>query len=68
MQPALINREEVQEILGGISRTTFYKKRKKWEQQGTPFPDELKEYSYVKGGMIYRKCDVINFCEKMGFI
>lgn len=68
MQPALINREKVQEILGGISRTTFYKKRKQWEQQGTPFPDEVKEFSPVKGGMIYRYGDVMAFCQKKGLI
>lgn len=38
IQPVLINRERVQEMLGGISRTTFYRKRKQWEQTGTPFP------------------------------
>ncbi|WP_263597683.1 hypothetical protein [Citrobacter freundii] len=38
IQPVLVNRERVQEMLGGISRTTFYRKRKQWEESGTPFP------------------------------
>ncbi|MFS6859018.1 hypothetical protein [Citrobacter freundii] len=34
IQPVLVNRERVQEMLGGISRTTFYRKRKQWEESG----------------------------------
>lgn len=36
IQPAIINRETVQAMLGGISRTTFWRKRRDWEQSGTP--------------------------------
>ena len=44
IQPAIINRETVQAMLGGISRTTFWRKRRYWEQNGTlslPLPRVL---------------------------
>lgn len=58
IQPVLINRERVQEMLGGISRTTFYRKRKQWEQTGTPFPKEVTELHPPKGGALFRYVEV----------
>lgn len=66
--PVLINREGVQQLLGGISRTTFYNKRKEWAQRNTPFPAEVAELNPAKGGSIYRYDEVIRFCHQMGFI
>ncbi len=65
--PILVNREAVQEMLGGISRSTFYKKRKEWESNGTPFPTEVKELNPAKGGAIFRYDEVMRFCQRMGF-
>ncbi|AJJ05981.1 helix-turn-helix domain-containing protein [Yersinia pseudotuberculosis] len=66
--PVLINRTAIQQMLGGISRTTFYQRRKTWEQQETPFPPEVKELSAPKGGALFRYQDVIKFCHDMGLI
>ncbi|HFL4080120.1 TPA: helix-turn-helix domain-containing protein [Escherichia coli] len=66
--PILINRERVQEMLGGISRTTFYRKRKQWEQSGTPFPREVEEIHPPKGGALFRYKEVIQFCKYKGLI
>ena len=60
IQPVLVNRERVQEMLGGISRTTFYRKRKQWEESGTPFPP--------KGGALFRYVEVIQFCKDKGLL
>ncbi|EBY1511222.1 helix-turn-helix domain-containing protein [Salmonella enterica subsp. enterica] len=68
IQPVLINRERVQEMLGGISRTTFYHKRKQWEQTGTPFPKEVTELHPPKGGALFRYVEVIQFCKDKGLI
>lgn len=50
IQPAIINRETVQAMLGGISRTTFWRKRRYWEQKGTPFPSPAPGTNPGKGG------------------
>ncbi|GAA0469353.1 helix-turn-helix domain-containing protein [Tatumella punctata] len=68
MQQILINREDIQNMLGGISRTTFYKKRKVWEKEGTPFPSTVPEFHASRGGAIYRYDEVIDFCKMKGFI
>jgi len=68
VSPILVNREAVQEMLGGISRSTFYNKRKEWKQKNTPFPEEVPGMPPVKGGSIYRYDEVIKFCRQMGFI
>lgn len=68
IKPVLINRESVQQLLGGISRSTFYNKRKEWAQKNTPFPDEVPELKPAKGGAIYRYEEVMQFCYRMGFI
>ncbi|ECZ3135431.1 helix-turn-helix domain-containing protein [Salmonella enterica] len=68
IQPVLINRERVQEMLGGISRTTFYRKRKQWEQTGTPFPKEVTELHPPKGGALFRYVEFIQFCKDKGLI
>ncbi|MDW2593241.1 helix-turn-helix domain-containing protein [Citrobacter braakii] len=67
-QPVLVNRERVQEMLGGISRTTFYRKRKQWEQSGTPFPQEVEEIHPPKGGALFRYVEVIQFCKDKGLL
>ncbi|WP_414146913.1 helix-turn-helix domain-containing protein [Erwinia sp. BNK-24-b] len=66
--PVLINREGVQQLLGGISRTTFYNKRKEWAQKNTPFPPEVSELKPAKGGALFRYEEVMKFCHAMGFI
>lgn len=68
IQPVLINRERVQEMLGGISRTTFYRKRKEWKQTATPFPAEVKEIHPPKGGSLYRYVEVVQFCKDKGLL
>lgn len=52
IQPAIINRETVQAMLGGISRTTFWRKRRYWEQKGTPFPSPAPGTNPGKGGAV----------------
>jgi len=66
--PVLINREGIQQLLGGISRSTFYNKRKEWAKKNTPFPTEVAELKPAKGGSIYRYEEVMQFCRQMGFI
>lgn len=68
IQPVLINRERIQEMLGGISRTTFYRKRKEWENSSTPFPKEVAELHPPKGGALYRYVEVIQFCRAKGLL
>lgn len=68
IQPVLVNRERVQEMLGGISRTTFYRKRKQWEESGTPFPQEVEEIHPPKGGALFRYVEVIQFCKDKGLL
>ena len=53
------------EMLGGISRTTFYRLRKKWENAGTPFPSPVTEIGTPKGGALYRYEEVMGFFRKM---
>ncbi|TBM25059.1 helix-turn-helix domain-containing protein [Hafnia alvei] len=65
-RPVLINRENVQKMLGGISRTTFYRRRKEWTRDGRPFPSEVQGVSVPKGGTLYRYDEVIQFCQSMG--
>lgn len=68
IQQVLVNRERVQEMLGGISRTTFYRKRKQWEESGTPFPQEVEEIHPPKGGALFRYVEVIQFCKDKGLL
>lgn len=64
----LICRTEIQEMLGGISRTTFYYKRKEWEKEGTPFPAPDKNHQPIKGGgTLYRYREVMNFFKSKGY-
>ncbi|ENB2657752.1 TPA: helix-turn-helix domain-containing protein [Escherichia coli] len=65
----LINREQVQKMLGGISKSAFFKLVKKWKDSGTPFPEPVKGMPALKrGGYLYRYQDVISFCKSMGFM
>ncbi|WP_414163898.1 hypothetical protein ACMGGS_18850 [Superficieibacter sp. BNK-5] len=66
LKPVLINRENVQAMLGGISRTTFWRKRQAWEKNGTPFPQPAPGTNPGKGGEQYRYCDVMRFFEAQG--
>ncbi|MDA8499776.1 hypothetical protein [Citrobacter sp. Igbk 17] len=68
IKPVIINRETVQQMLGGISRTTFYRKRKQWLAAGTPFPNKAPGTNPGRGGEQYRYCDVMRFMEAQGFI
>ena len=64
--PAIINRELVQSMLGGISRTTFWRKRQQWAAAGTPFPDPAPGTNPAKGGEQYRYCDVMRWLASQG--
>jgi len=68
IQPVLVNRENVQAMLGGISRTTFWRKRQAWERSGTPFPPPAPGTNPGKGGEQYRYCDVMRFFADQGLI
>ncbi|MCS0528942.1 helix-turn-helix transcriptional regulator [Klebsiella grimontii] len=68
LTPILITRTKVQEMLGGISRTTFYRLRKKWENAGTPFPSPVTEIGAPKGGVLYRYEQVMSFFSKMNLL
>lgn len=67
IQPAIINRETVQAMLGGISRTTFWRKRRYWEQKGTPFLPLPRELIRERGEQ-YRYCDVMRFFASQGLV
>ena len=65
----LINREQVQKMLGGLSKSAFFKLVKKWKDAGTPFPEPVNGMPALKrGGFLYRYQDVISFCKSMGFM
>lgn len=65
----LINREQVQKMLGGLSKSAFFKLVKKWKDAGTPFPEPVNGMPALKhGGSLYRYQDVISFCKSMGFM
>ncbi|EAB7491325.1 hypothetical protein EZW87_02795 [Salmonella enterica subsp. enterica serovar Muenchen] len=66
--PVIINRETVQQMLGGISRTTFYRKRIQWDAAGTPFPPKAPGTNAGRGGEQYRYCDVMRFMEAQGLV
>lgn len=66
--PVLITRTEIQKMLGGISRTTFWRLRKKWKEAGTPFPDEVRDISPPKGGALYRYAEVVGFFKAKGYL
>ncbi|WP_312740511.1 hypothetical protein [Cedecea neteri] len=68
IQPVVINRELVQQMLGGISRTTFWRKRQEWEKAGTPFPGKAPGTNPGKGGEQYRYCDVMRFLQSQGLV
>lgn len=65
LTPVLITRTKIHEMLGGISRTTFYRLRKKWENAGTPFPSLFTKIGAPKGGALYRYEEVMGFFRKM---
>ncbi|ELJ1273830.1 helix-turn-helix domain-containing protein [Escherichia coli] len=47
----LLSRPAICQMLGGISRGTFYNWRKKWEENGTPFPAPVDVLGTGKGVM-----------------
>ncbi|MGL5039998.1 MAG: hypothetical protein ACRC9N_10015 [Aeromonas sp.] len=65
--PALIRRCDIEQLLGGISRTTFHRRRKEWEEAGTPFPKPFGNWS-AKGGALWRRHEVIAFFVEHGMI
>ncbi|EFJ8659951.1 helix-turn-helix domain-containing protein [Escherichia coli] len=65
----LINREQVQKMLGGLSKSSFFKLVKKWKDSGTPFPDPVEGMPALKhGGFLYRYQDVMNFFKSIGLL
>ncbi len=60
----LLSRPAICRMLGGISRGTFYNWKKKWEENGTPFPAPI-EMGAGKTSM-YRYQDVMRFFDKVG--
>lgn len=64
----LITRTEVQKMLGGISRTTFYRMRQQWQLQGTPFPEPVLDIMPPKGGSLYRYAEVMAFFKARGYL
>ncbi|EHW6757525.1 helix-turn-helix domain-containing protein [Escherichia coli] len=61
----LLSRHAICRMLGGISRGTFYLWRKKWERNGTPFPDPVDVLGTGRGVM-YRYQDVMQFFDRIG--
>lgn len=68
IEPVLITRTEVQKMLGGISRTTFYRMRQHWQLQGTPFPESVRDIMPPKGGSLYRYVEVMAFFKARGYL
>lgn len=64
--PALIRRCDIEQMLGGIARTTFYRRRQEWAAQGTPFPKPLNWMA--KGGTLWRRHEVIAFLVERGLM
>jgi hypothetical protein len=64
--PALIRRCDIELMLGGIGRTTFYRRRQEWAAQGTPFPEPLNWMA--KGGTLWRRHEVIAFLVERGLM
>jgi hypothetical protein len=68
LQPVLVTRSSVQQMLGGMSRTTFWRRRKQWAEQGKPFPEPAPGTNPISGGEQYRYSDVMRFCRDHGFV
>ncbi len=68
LTPALVTREMVRNMLGGMSKTTFWRRMNKWEKAGTPFPPPAPGTNPIYGGEQYRYCDVMQFFKSQGFI
>ncbi|EOT1245938.1 helix-turn-helix domain-containing protein [Escherichia coli] len=65
----LINREQVQKMLGGLSKSSFFKLVRKWKDAGTPFPDPVEGMPALKhGGFLYRYQDVMKFFKSIGLL
>ncbi|EEQ1515184.1 hypothetical protein [Escherichia coli] len=65
----LINREQVQKMLGGLSKSSFFKLVRKWKDTGTPFPDPVEGMPALKhGGFLYRYQDVMKFFKSIGLL
>ncbi|EGJ6521179.1 helix-turn-helix domain-containing protein [Escherichia coli] len=63
----LLSRPAICRMLGGISRGTFYNWRKKWDENGTPFPAPVDVLGTGKGVM-YRYQDVMKFFKSIGLL
>jgi hypothetical protein len=68
LTPVLITREKVQQLLGGMSRTTFWRRKKQWAKEGKPFPSPAPGTNPINGGEQYRYSDVMRFFRDHGFI
>ncbi|EJD5602812.1 helix-turn-helix domain-containing protein [Escherichia coli] len=65
----LLNREQVQKMLGGLSKSSFFKLVRKWKDAGTPFPDPVEGMPALKhGGFLYRYQDVMKFFKSIGLL
>ncbi len=68
IQPVLVTRSYVQQQLGGMSRTTFWRRKKQWAKEGKPFPSPAPGTNPINGGEQYRFSDVMRFFRDHGFI
>lgn len=68
LTPALVTKEMVRNMLGGMSTTTFWRRRAQWDKAGTPFPPPAPGTNPIRGGEQYRYCDVVQFFRTQGFI
>ncbi|CAM6189508.1 helix-turn-helix transcriptional regulator [Citrobacter freundii] len=68
LEPVLITRTDIQKMLGGISRTTFYRMRQRWQLEGTPFPEPVDDFMPPKGGALYRYAEVMAFFKARGYL
>lgn len=68
MQPLLITRDTVRHLLGGISKSTFWRRCKQWEAKGTPFPQPAPGTTPIYGGTLYRYKEVMEFFKRIGII
>lgn len=68
LESGLITRTDVHEMLDGMSRTIFYRMRKQWQVQRTPFREPVQEIMPPKGGSLFRNVEVMAFFKAKGYL